>query len=76
MTNCRIGKVKFKSGGELYVLPDPPKREVRTYTEPCGTLKVTIEDTSGRELSFTNCSFALDAAKIDLWKDMGRYEDD
>lgn len=76
MSGCKIGWIKPKNGGAKVRVIETPYRSKRTFTEPCGTLKVTIEDTSGAPLDFGHCSFALDAAKVDLWQQMGRYEDD
>jgi hypothetical protein len=66
MTGCKIGRIKFKSGGEMRLLPPPPApREAWIYNTPWG--RVTVESTNGDPLTFERGSFFLDAAKDQFW---------
>lgn len=66
MTGCRIGKVKFKSGAELRILP-PSQKSTREISFSWGRIFLEYDDPlEPRDMERKTALYMLEAAKQKL----------
>jgi len=66
--NCKIGKVKLKSGGELRVIPKS-RNNFRRMTYDWG--EVTVRYFDDDKITNSDCVYILEAAKYDFMRGNG-----